>query len=129
MSAIKWSQPGVGSYLITLLLLPGFALSWMSPQANATGVDIAVAEVTLETVSREFRLDGSVEAVHKATMSAQTNGTIQKILVDVDDYVEKGTVIIQLKDVSQKAQLKKRYGYYSAQGCFSKGTAEKSASG
>jgi len=106
MSAIKWSQPVVSSYLITQLLL-GFALSWVSLQANATGVDIAVAEVTLETVSREFRLDGSVEAVNKATVSAQTNGTIQKILVDVDDSVEKGTVIIQLKDVSQKAQLKK----------------------
>jgi len=73
---------------------------------NATG-NLDTAEVTSELLSREFRLDGVVEAINKATVSAQTAGTIEKILVDVDDYVEKGGVIIRLKDVSQKAQLKK----------------------
>lgn len=76
-------------------------------QATNNNSELATADVTLDLMSREFRLDGVVEAIHKATVSAQTGGTIQKILVDVDDYVEKGAVIIQLKDVSQKAQLKK----------------------
>lgn len=75
--------------------------------ADETGNNLKTAEVTLETLSREFRLDGDVEAVNKATISAQTKGTIMEILVDVDDYVEKGSVIILLKDTSQKAQLKK----------------------
>jgi len=76
-------------------------------QAANTDSGLATAEVTLELLSREFRIDGEVEAINKATVSAQTRGTIQKILVDVDDYVEKGTVIVHLKDVSQQAQLKK----------------------
>lgn len=76
-------------------------------QASNKNSELATADVTLDLLSREFRLDGNVEAIHKATVSAQTRGTIKKILVDVDDYVEKGSVIIQLKDVSQKAQLKK----------------------
>ena len=58
-------------------------------------------------LTREFRLDGEVEAIHRATVSAQTSGIIQKILVDVDDYVEKGSVIVRLKDLSQQANLKK----------------------
>jgi RND family efflux transporter MFP subunit len=70
-----------------------------------TGLE--AAEVALLTLTREFRLDGEVEAVNRATVSAQTGGTIQQMLVDVDDYVEKGKVIIRLKDVSQQAQLKK----------------------
>ena len=69
--------------------------------------NLETAEVKLDLLSREFRLDGVVEAIHKATVSAQTRGTIKEILVDVDDYVEKGAVIVRLKDVSQKAQLKK----------------------
>ncbi len=85
-------------------LVPGQV---QSVQANNNNSELATADVTLDLMSREFRLDGVVEAIHKATVSAQTGGTIQKILVDVDDYVEKGTVIIQLKAVSQKAQLKK----------------------
>jgi RND family efflux transporter MFP subunit len=85
-------------------LVPGQILY---AQATNNNSELATADVTLDLMSREFRLDGVVEAIHKATVSAQTGGTIQKILVDVDDYVEKGAVIIQLKDVSQKAQLKK----------------------
>lgn len=78
-----------------------------SANAEDTVEKLATAEVTSELLSREFRLDGVVEAVNKATVSAQTGGAIEKILVDVDDYVEKGTVIVHLKDVSQKARLKK----------------------
>jgi RND family efflux transporter MFP subunit len=65
------------------------------------------AVVTLQTLSREFRLDGVVEAINRATVSAQTRGTIEAIQVDVDDYVEQGAVILRLKDVSQQAKLKK----------------------
>jgi RND family efflux transporter MFP subunit len=70
-------------------------------------IRLDAAEVRQHLLSREFRLDGVVEAIHKATVSAQTSGTVQKILVDVDDYVEKGSIIIHLNDVSQRAQLKK----------------------
>jgi len=75
--------------------------------AEDTSNQLETADVRMELFSREFRLDGEVEAIHKATVSAQTRGTIQKILFDVDDYVEKGEIIIYLKDVSQQAKLKK----------------------
>ncbi len=88
----------------------GFFFSLLSLQAGpvlAAANALQTAEVVKQTLSREFRLDGVVEAIHKATVSAQTRGTIREILVDVDDYVEKGAVIIRLKDVSQRARLKK----------------------
>ena len=97
---------GVKALLFSLLAVPVLGQVQVA-QASDTSSELATAEVSLELLSREFRLDGVVEAIHKATVSAQTRGTIQKILVDVDDYVEKGAVIIHLKDVSQKAQLKK----------------------
>ena len=81
----------------------------LAPFLNAeeAGSHLEMAKVTRQTLSREFRLDGEVEAINKATVSAQTGGTIKEIVVDVDDYVEKGAVIIRLSDISQKAQLKK----------------------
>ena len=88
--------------LVLLLLLPEYAVA-------AEGVDnpLQSEKVRLQSLSRVFRLDGVVEAINQATVSAQTGGTIQDIKVDVDDYVEKGEIIISLKDVSQQAQLKK----------------------
>jgi len=75
--------------------------------AESTLPKLETAIVTANLLNREFRLDGAVEAINKATVSAQTSGTIQKILFDVEDYVEKGSLLIQLKDTSQQAQLKK----------------------
>ena len=87
-------------FVVSLFLL-------LAPMTQVYAVDLETATATDALIHREFRLDGEVEAVNKATISAQTSGTIKKILVDVDDYVEQGAVLIQLKDVSQQAKLKK----------------------
>ena len=97
----------VNSLLLSLFLVMLPLIPLQPAQAAANGATLDTAQATLELVSREFRFAGVVEAINKATISAQTGGTIQQILVDVDDYVEKGAVIIRLKDTSQQAQLKK----------------------
>jgi RND family efflux transporter MFP subunit len=75
------------------------AASWQ-PAAALESKKIQVIEVP-----RDFLLDGVVEAVNKSTIAAQTGGQIEEIGFDVDDYVEKGQVIIRLKDSQQKAAL------------------------
>jgi RND family efflux transporter MFP subunit len=69
--------------------------------------------VELETVSakyiqspRIYRLDGVIEAVQKTTVSAQIGGQVEEVLVDVDDFVEKGEVIVRLNDKQPAARLK-----------------------
>ncbi len=70
------------------------------------GEPLATATAEYRVLPREYRLDGSVEAVFQTTVSAQTSGQVQDILFDVDDYVEKGTLIVRLKDTEQQAGLK-----------------------
>ncbi len=68
----------------------------------AVGLDTqpaAVREITLEQ-----RFDGVVEAVHRATVSAQTSGRIEAILFDVDDYVERGAVLLRFRATEQAAR-------------------------
>lgn len=103
------ASPWLAVLSISLLAVSLVAILMPSHSVMATEnlQQLETAEVRSELLSREFRLDGVVEAIHKATVSAQTSGTIREILFDVDDYVDKGTVIIRLKDVSQKAQLNK----------------------
>jgi RND family efflux transporter MFP subunit len=81
-----------------LALLGGL---FIAPAARA---ELATATVVQTELPREYRLDGSVEAVHQSTLTAQTTGQVQEVLVDVDDFVEKGTLIIQLKDTEQRAR-------------------------
>ena len=44
----------------------------------------------LRALAREFMLDGTIEAVNRTTVSAQTSGDVEEIFFDVDDYVEQG---------------------------------------
>jgi RND family efflux transporter MFP subunit len=65
---------------------------------------LATAPAEMARTAQEYRLDGAVEAVHQSTLSAQTSGQVQEVLVDVDDYVEQGSLIIRLKDAEQQAR-------------------------
>ena len=61
--------------------------------------------ITPETVDLERRLDGTVEAVNQATVSAQTSGRVAEILYDVNDFVPAGAVILRLRGKEQRASL------------------------
>ena len=58
-----------------------------------------------EDAARERVLDGRVEAVNQATVSAQTSGRIAELPFDVNDYVEAGDVLMRFTDTEQKAAL------------------------
>jgi RND family efflux transporter MFP subunit len=53
----------------------------------------------------ERTVDGTIEAVKQATVSAQTSGRVAEILYDVNDVVPAGAVIIRLRATQQRAGL------------------------
>ncbi|HEY0721096.1 MAG TPA: efflux RND transporter periplasmic adaptor subunit [Gammaproteobacteria bacterium] len=61
--------------------------------------------VTLEKVVKEEIFDATIDAVHQATVSAQTSGRITEINFDVDDYVKKGDILIRFRAREQAAAL------------------------
>lgn len=67
------------------------------------GADLATATVQQVQIPQTRQVDATIEAVQQATVSAQVSGRIIEINVDVDDYVEKGAVIIRLRDKEQRA--------------------------
>ncbi len=69
------------------------------------------AKLQLQTIKsqaepRERLLDGLVQAVNQSTVSAQTGGVITQINVDINDLVTAGTVLLRIRDTTQRAQLK-----------------------
>lgn len=64
---------------------------------TATARRIAVPVIKLFT--------GTVEAVNKATMKAQTSGRLAEIYVDVDDIVKPDDVLARFRNERQKAEM------------------------
>ena len=81
------------------LLLSGASLSWAAEPLQRTTAQ-------LSTLPAEVVVDALIEAVFQTTVSAQTSGRITEVMVDVDDYVNKGDVILRLRDKEQRAALK-----------------------
>lgn len=49
--------------------------------------------------------DAAVEAVRRATVSSETSGRVSEINFDVDDFVEKGSVLIRITAAETRARL------------------------
>ena len=67
---------------------------------------LARDEIRLKTLPGEVMVDALIEAVYQTTVSSQTSGRIIEVLVDVDDYVNKGDVLVRFRDKDQRAALK-----------------------
>jgi RND family efflux transporter MFP subunit len=83
-----------------------FAISVFAMTVQADELPFETTVVAVDTAPLERVLDGTVEAVNQATMSAQTSGRIAEIYYDVDDYVEPGNPIVRFTDVEQQSALR-----------------------
>ena len=82
-------------------------LAWLLLLVSScsAAADLTVAEVHKASVPLERWFDGTVEAVHQSTVSAETSGRVQELLVDVGDTVPAGSVIIRLVSTEQRESL------------------------
>jgi len=69
----------------------------------ASGLQAVV--ITPVEAPAERLLDGTVEAVEQATISAQTAGRVAALPYDVNDYVPAGAVLVRLRGTEQRAGL------------------------
>lgn len=82
------------------------ALSAALLAVPALAQELETLEVTYKNVPRERSFDGFVEAVRQSTVSAQVSARIEELPFDVDDYVERGDVIVRFRDQQASADLK-----------------------
>jgi membrane fusion protein, multidrug efflux system len=87
------------------LLLAGCGRDDAAAPVDAVGAGLETIEVGAETGPAELRVDGLVEAVHQATLSAQTAGRVAAVKVEVDDRVARGDVLVSLRATEQVAGL------------------------
>ncbi len=76
----------------------------LAPQNGiAAPPELEVATAEQVKVASERVLDARIEAVKQSTVSAQITDRVEAIFFDVDDYVEKGAVLLHFRDKEQRA--------------------------
>jgi RND family efflux transporter MFP subunit len=109
---MRWTDSAATAVAFLLLAVP------CAPGVAAP--KLATVRVGEEAAPMERMLDGTVEAVHQATISAQTAGRVTEINVDVNDYVPAGAIVMRLRSTEQVA------GLSQAQAALKEATARES---
>ena len=78
---------------------------FMSGFAFAANEALETITLAYEDVVSQREFDGRIEALHKATITAEVSDRIVELNYDVDDYVPKDAVILRFRDTRQRAQL------------------------
>jgi RND family efflux transporter MFP subunit len=83
-------------------------LAWLAVfvAGGACASDLSTLTVDKEWVPRERSFDGLVEAERRSTVSSQVAARIEELPFDVDDYVERGDIIVRFRDQPAAADLK-----------------------
>jgi membrane fusion protein, multidrug efflux system len=90
------------------MLLAALAVSGLArarAPADAAREPLATLDVAAAVTPSERVLDGTVEAVNQATVSAQTAGRVETVLFDVNEVVPAGAVLVRIRSTEQVAGL------------------------
>lgn len=108
-----------------LLLVACSPASGPSSTAAPAAPALETHVVTRDNAPRERVWDGVVEAVHQATLSAQTGGRVLELPYDVNDYVRAGDVVVRFTDVEQQSGRRRaEAALASAEAAFNEASAE-----
>ncbi|MEO5339136.1 MAG: efflux RND transporter periplasmic adaptor subunit [Magnetococcus sp. MYC-9] len=98
-----------------LLALLMTAVPWAESALADAGQPLATEKVVERVVPDELFLDGTVEAVNLATVTAKTSGTVTEINFDVNDFVKEGTILLRFQGkVNQAGLLRAKAGLAGA---------------
>jgi RND family efflux transporter MFP subunit len=86
------------------MVLVGMTIGVMASEVSAAGLPSVVVEWS--TVTRERSFDAIVEAERRSTVSSQVAARIEALPFDVDDYVERGAIIVRFRNLPAAAELK-----------------------
>lgn len=97
----KWIVLGMAPAVVLL----GCSSSDDQAKTDSPASQLKVQVMALEKAPLERVVDGTIEAINQATVSAQTFGRITEIFYDVNDFVPAGALIMRLRATEQRAGL------------------------
>jgi len=102
----KTGTGGTNPVLRGLLVLVVFVAAGALPEKALRASGLPSVTTEWVTVERERSFDGIVEAQYRSTVSSQVAARIEELPFDVDDYVERGDIIVRFRNQPAAADLK-----------------------
>lgn len=126
-----WKRPWTWGALALLVLALAGALAWQSGRRAAAAPSFVTEPVQRGTLTVTVSADGTLQPTRSVNVGSELSGTVARVLVDVNDRVKKGQVLVELDTAKLRDQIaKSRAALASAQaGVAQAGATLKEAQG
>ncbi|MEC4894910.1 MAG: HlyD family efflux transporter periplasmic adaptor subunit [Oscillatoria sp. PMC 1051.18] len=101
-SGVKWLT---WSAVLAVVSLGGWLVYTTRIQESSQSVEVRLLTVERDTLEEVINESGTVELAEQQTLKAPADGTVEKILVEVGDFVTSGKRLIVLRDPEAQTKL------------------------
>ena len=92
-----WRRPAVWGGVVVVALLVGGGLYWRAQtQAQASAPSYVTEPLRRGNLTLNVTANGTVKPTSSVDIGSELSGTVKRVLVDVNDQVKKGQVLIEL---------------------------------
>lgn len=100
-----WQSPTVWIGAVTVAAAIGGYLYWQSQQAANAKPVYVTQDVQRGNLSLTVSANGTLQPTRTVNIGSELSGTVRNVLVDVNDTVKKGQVLVELDTDKLQAQL------------------------
>lgn len=102
-----WHRPMPWIGLVLVALLAAGAWFWTSQKQTAAAPRYVTEEVRRGDLTLTVTANGKLQATRSVTIGSELSGTVRRVLVDVNDRVRKGQLLVELDTAKLDAQVQR----------------------
>ncbi len=100
-----WKRPLLWGGAAVLLALAGGIAWWQAGQRAAAAPSFVTEPVQRGTLNVTVSADGTLQPTRSVNIGSELSGTVARVLVDVNDRVKKGQVLVELDTAKLRDQI------------------------
>lgn len=95
-SRIWWRRPTVWAAAALLLVAAGGALYWQASSKNKAAPVYVTEAAERGKLTLSVSANGTLQPTRSVNIGSELSGTVKRVLVDVNDQVKKGQILVEL---------------------------------